>query len=157
MLLAGDIGGTKTDLAVFDVEHGPRAPIAQKRFPSRDYPTLEAIASEFIAGVDLPVTHASFAVAGPVVGGTASLTNLPWVIEESSLRTALGLQLVSLLNDVLMFKKSGLSIAMGNASDEVKRQATFVTTSYADEGFANAIERFVLPRVAAAPASARSQ
>src|SRR4051794_16353881 len=44
-------------------------------------------------------------------------------------------------NDVLMFKKSGLSVAMGNASDEVKRQADFVTTSFMDEGFANAIEQ----------------
>ena len=50
------------------------------------------------------------------------------------------------LNDVLMFKKSGLSIAMGNASDEVKRQASCVTTSFGEEGFANAIEQFVLPR-----------
>ncbi len=49
-------------------------------------------------------------------------------------------------NDVLMFEKSGLSIAMGNASDEVKRRATLVTTSFADEGFANAVERFILPR-----------
>jgi Cof subfamily protein (haloacid dehalogenase superfamily) len=49
-------------------------------------------------------------------------------------------------NDVLMFKRSGLSIAMGNASPEVQRQATFVTTSFGDEGFANAVERFVLPR-----------
>ncbi len=45
-----------------------------------------------------------------------------------------------------MFKKSGLSIAMGNASDEVKRQATFVTTSHGEEGFANAVEQFILPR-----------
>jgi glucokinase len=100
MLLAGDIGGTKTDLAVFSAEHGPRAPIAQKRFPSRDYPSLEAIAREFIAEVHLPVTHASFAVAGPVVGGTASLTNLPWIIEEALLQAALELERVSLLNDV---------------------------------------------------------
>jgi len=49
-------------------------------------------------------------------------------------------------NDVLMFRKSGLSIAMGNASDEVKRQATFVTTSFGEEGFANAVEQFILPR-----------
>ena len=49
-------------------------------------------------------------------------------------------------NDVLMFKRAGLSIAMGNASDEVKRQATFVTTSFADEGFANAVEQIILPR-----------
>jgi len=49
-------------------------------------------------------------------------------------------------SDVLMFRKSGLSIAMGNASDEVKRQATFVTTSFGEEGFANAVEQFILPR-----------
>jgi len=61
------------------------------------------------------------------------------------------------LNDVLMFQKSGLSIAMGNASDDVKRQATFVTDSFQDEGFAKAVERFILPRVAAAPASARAE
>ena len=47
-------------------------------------------------------------------------------------------------NDVLMFKKSGMSIAMGNASPEVQAQAQFVTTSNAEEGFANAIERFIL-------------
>jgi Cof subfamily protein (haloacid dehalogenase superfamily) len=47
-------------------------------------------------------------------------------------------------NDVLMFKRSGLSVAMGNASDEVKAQAGLTTDSYNDEGFAKAIERFVL-------------
>lgn len=52
------------------------------------------------------------------------------------------------LNDVLMFNKSGLSIAMGNASDEVKQQAMCVTSSFGDEGFSNAIEEFVLPRAA---------
>jgi Cof subfamily protein (haloacid dehalogenase superfamily) len=57
-------------------------------------------------------------------------------------------------NDVLMFKKSGLSIAMGNASEEVQNQATYVTDSHEDEGFAKAIEGFILPRAVAAPASA---
>jgi hypothetical protein len=47
-------------------------------------------------------------------------------------------------NDVLMFRKSGVSIAMGNASPEVQKQARFVTASYNDEGFAKAVERFVL-------------
>jgi hydroxymethylpyrimidine pyrophosphatase-like HAD family hydrolase len=47
-------------------------------------------------------------------------------------------------NDVLMFKRSGFSIAMGNASGEVKRQASAVTDSYDDEGFAKAVERFLL-------------
>jgi Cof subfamily protein (haloacid dehalogenase superfamily) len=50
-------------------------------------------------------------------------------------------------NDVLMFRRSGLSIAMGNASDQVKSQANVATDSYNDEGFAKAIERFVLPSV----------
>jgi hypothetical protein len=53
-------------------------------------------------------------------------------------------------NDVLMFRKSGLSIAMGNASPDVQAQADLVTDSYDDEGFAKAIERFILPRVSSA-------
>ncbi|HZO28630.1 MAG TPA: glucokinase [Chloroflexota bacterium] len=100
MLLAGDIGGTKTALAVFSAEHGPRAPLAEKVFPSGDYPSLEAIAREYIREVDHPVTQACFAVAGPVSSGRATLTNLPWVIEESALQAALGLECVRVLNDV---------------------------------------------------------
>jgi Cof subfamily protein (haloacid dehalogenase superfamily) len=55
------------------------------------------------------------------------------------------------LNDVLMFQRSGMSIAMGNASDEVRRQATYVTASNEDEGFAKAVEDFILPRAVPAP------
>jgi len=54
-------------------------------------------------------------------------------------------------NDVLMFQRSGLSIAMGNASEDVRRQATCVTVSNEDEGFAKAVEEFILPRATAAP------
>jgi Cof subfamily protein (haloacid dehalogenase superfamily) len=60
-------------------------------------------------------------------------------------------------NDVLMFQRSGLSIAMGNASAEVKREATFVTASNEDEGFAKAIEEFILPLAVAAPVLAPSR
>ena len=56
-------------------------------------------------------------------------------------------------NDVLMFRRSGLSIAMGNASEEVQRQATYVTASNDDEGFAKAVEEFILPRAVADPRS----
>jgi Cof subfamily protein (haloacid dehalogenase superfamily) len=55
-------------------------------------------------------------------------------------------------NDVLMFRKSGVSIAMGNASADVQKQARFVTASYNDEGFAKAVERYVLGAEAVAPA-----
>jgi Cof subfamily protein (haloacid dehalogenase superfamily) len=58
-------------------------------------------------------------------------------------------------NDLLMFRKSGLSIAMGNASEEVKREADAVTDSYHDEGFAKAVERFLLGRPCHAPARGR--
>jgi hypothetical protein len=54
-------------------------------------------------------------------------------------------------NDVLMFKRSGLSVAMGNASADVQREATFVTASNDDEGFAKAVEEFILPRAVPAP------
>jgi len=54
-------------------------------------------------------------------------------------------------NDVLMFRQSGLSIAMGNASTDVQGSATFVTASNEDEGFAKAVEQFILPRAVAAP------
>jgi Cof subfamily protein (haloacid dehalogenase superfamily) len=77
------------------------------------------------------------------------------VIERLSNRFKIPLEQIATLgdqlNDVLMFKRSGLSIAMGNASEEVRRQATYVTASNEDDGFAKAIERFILPRVAAHP------
>jgi glucokinase len=100
VLLAGDIGGTKTDLATFDAERGPRTPVAQQRFSSGDYRSLEAIAHEYLAHVDVGVSRACFAVAGPVSGGRAVLTNLPWEIDASRLQAALGLESVRLVNDV---------------------------------------------------------
>ena len=71
MLLVGDIGGTKTDVAVFSSERGVWSPLAEKRFTSADYPSLEAIAREFLAEFHFSLTHACFAVAGPVVNGKA--------------------------------------------------------------------------------------
>jgi transaldolase len=80
------------------------------------------------------------------------------VIERLSRYLKIPLERIAVLgdqaNDVLMFKRSGLSIAMGNASDEVKSQAQFVTTSYSEEGFANAIEQYILPRAEPAGGSA---
>ncbi|MGB7827673.1 MAG: HAD hydrolase family protein, partial [Pseudolabrys sp.] len=52
-------------------------------------------------------------------------------------------------NDILMFRKSGFSIAMGNSSEDVKAQASAVTDSNDDEGFANAVRKFILCRVVA--------
>jgi glucokinase len=99
-LLAGDIGGTKTNLAVYASQTGPRAPLAEATFPSADYPSLETLVREFLSQIDLQVERASFGVAGPVVGGQATITNLPWVIDEQRLQDALNLAPVRLLNDL---------------------------------------------------------
>jgi glucokinase len=100
MLLAGDIGGTKANLAVFSPEDGPRPPLSEATFPSADYPSLEALTREFISQVDLKVERASLGVAGPVAAGRAKITNLRWVMEERQLREALNLLSVRLLNDL---------------------------------------------------------
>jgi glucokinase len=100
MLLAGDIGGTKTTLAVFSPEAGPRAPLAEATFRSAEYPSLETLAREFLSQVDSKVDRASFGVAGPVASGRAVATNLPWAIDETQLRATLNLSSVRLLNDL---------------------------------------------------------
>src|SRR5271169_4688699 len=102
MLIAGDIGGTKTDLAIFSSEAGPHAPLARGRVHSADYPSLQAIVKEFLAKAKKPVDRACFAVAGPVIGGRVKTTNLPWVIEDTSLSQELNLNLkaVHLINDL---------------------------------------------------------
>ena len=100
MLLAADIGGTKTDLAVFSHEAGPHSPLVEGEVHSADYPGLQALAAEFLSKVDIPVERACFDVAGPVIDGHAKVTNLPWTMDEASLASDLNLKSVSLLNDL---------------------------------------------------------
>ena len=100
MLLAGDIGGTKTHLALFSAEQGPRTPVVERIFSSKSYGNLEAIVNEFLADVTAPVEQAVFGVAGPVSAGQATITNLPWVIRQSRLQETTGVQDVILLNDL---------------------------------------------------------
>lgn len=100
MLLAGDIGGTKTQLAIFSEEKGARAAIAEKTYASASYTNLESIVQAFRAEFDYPLERAVFGVAGPVVGGQATITNLPWIIRASRLQETLGGASVALLNDL---------------------------------------------------------
>jgi len=100
-LLVGDVGGTKTDLAVVSRRGGPRQMLAQRRYASRDYDGLEDVVRVFLAEVGLDVQAACFDVPGPVAEGEAELTNLPWRLRESDLAPALGLRRVWLLNDLV--------------------------------------------------------
>jgi glucokinase len=99
MLLAGDIGGTKTNLAIFSPESG-LTPRMQATFKSAEYASLEDCLQEFLAGAGVSVERAVFGVAGPVARGQSTATNLPWVIQEDSLQQTLGLQEAKLLNDL---------------------------------------------------------
>ena len=100
MLIAGDIGGTTTRLALVSPDGGPRAFLAEEEFPSAGYPGLQPIVEAFLARTGARATEACFDVAGPVIGGRAQLTNLPWDLTETGLATALGLRRVTLLNDL---------------------------------------------------------
>ena len=100
MLLAGDIGGTKTDLAVYDLTRASLAPVAQREFPSGQYPDLQSIVREFLGSMDGRIERACFAVAGPVVEGAAHITNLPWVMNAEALARELSFEVVYLLNDL---------------------------------------------------------
>ncbi len=100
MLLAGDIGGTKTAVGVFSSEKGAHTPLAEAEVHSADYPSLEAIAQEFLAKTGLHADRACFGVAGPVIAGHAKITNLPWTVDQAQLAKELGLKAVYLLNDL---------------------------------------------------------
>ena len=101
LLLAGDIGGTKTVLSIFSTEKGLKAPLAEASFPSAQYPSLEEIVSEFLKQAGLKVDRASFGVAGPVVHGKSTITNLPWILDEVKIKEAFGLTAAYLLNDLV--------------------------------------------------------
>jgi glucokinase len=97
VILAGDIGGTKTVLAIADAQ---LAIVREAVYLCADYPSLEAILDHFLSPGDLgAVTAACFGVAGPVVGGTAKITNLPWTIDAAALTARLGAP-VALVNDL---------------------------------------------------------
>ncbi|MCS6800866.1 MAG: glucokinase [Chloroflexota bacterium] len=100
MLLAGDLGGTKTDLALIDPAKGPREPVAAASFSTSQFPSLEAMVQQFLAAHPARLRAACFGVAGPVVAGTATITNLGWVLREEALAAALRLRQVRLINDL---------------------------------------------------------
>jgi glucokinase len=102
MLIAGDVGGTKTRLALISPDEGPRKLLAEQDYASQDFPGLTPIVESFMAthAEGAAVTSACFDVAGPVIDGHAHLTNLPWTLDETGLARDLKLRRVSLLNDL---------------------------------------------------------
>lgn len=100
MLLAGDLGATKTTLALYTEGQSLAAPIAEATFSSAQYPSLEAIIGEFLRQQPGPVDVASLGVAGPIIGDEAQITNLQWRVNTATLARQFGIPTVYLLNDL---------------------------------------------------------
>jgi glucokinase len=100
MILAGDTGGTKTVLALFDNATERFDLVRDAIFPSQEAPSLEAILTRFLAGTSTPLQAACFGVPGVVIEGRADTTNLPWHLDEGELARHIGAPRVKLLNDL---------------------------------------------------------
>jgi len=100
VILACDVGGTKTNVALLESRGGALEIVRLETFQSREHDSLEEILAAFIGSGTLPLEAAGFGVAGPVIGGRAIITNLPWQIEALQLADRFRLPTVALLNDV---------------------------------------------------------
>ena len=100
MILAGEIGGTRTRLAAFQTEGNRLECVVEKTYQSQEHDGLAGILSQFIKQEGIPVHSACFGVAGPVRGGRSRISNLPWTIDSRELAQQLKLNSVGLLNDL---------------------------------------------------------
>lgn len=100
MILAGDIGGTSTRLALFDDASGELRVGVDERYTSGDYRGLSEIVRAFVTAHPQTLSKACFGIAGPVRDGRVETPNLPWVIEARTLAAELSLPRVTLLNDL---------------------------------------------------------
>ncbi len=98
-ILSGDIGGTKTRLAIFDIDD-LAVPILEKSYPSAGYSSLQDISADFLSLYGRPVSDAAFGIAGPITGRRCKTTNLPWEIDAGELEQKLGIDSVHLINDL---------------------------------------------------------
>jgi len=129
LFLAGDIGGTKTRLALVEV-NGTQVMIRRETsYSSQRYAALETLLGEFLSSAE-SVSDAAFGIAGPVVGGVVHTTNLPWRIDAAALRQRFSFARCNLLNDLeatayglpalgeadLLTLQTGMPDALGNAA-----------------------------------------
>src|SRR6266446_2840809 len=99
MILAGDIGGTKTNLAFFTEGPALQA-VVQQTFVSHEHAGLDEIVRRFVTQHQLDVRMAAFGVAGPVHNGRSQTTNLPWVVDAVNLASELGIPKAWVINDL---------------------------------------------------------
>src|SRR5277367_812179 len=99
LILAGDVGGTKTQLGLFKHSAGTIEIVREHRYATADFASLEAVCTDFL-GAGAAVSAACLGVPGPIIDGNAHATNIPWQLSSSSLSRALNGVPVRLLNDL---------------------------------------------------------
>ena len=100
LLLAADIGGTKSDLAIVELAHKPDSPpLRHKRYKNSEFQDFTALLSDFLHGSPVP-EYGCMGVAAVISGGVAKLTNLDWIVSERELRKEFGFKQVTLINDL---------------------------------------------------------
>ena len=100
MILAGDVGGTNTRLAFFELKDQQLKKVALEVYPSGEHDSLKEIVSKFTSEHDVEIESACFGVAGPIKDGTAKVSNLPWLVDSQKLASLLDLDQVQLINDL---------------------------------------------------------
>lgn len=103
MILAGDVGGTKVHLALYNFANGRLQPIRDQKFPAHEFANLDDVVNKFLAIGNAKrdeIFAACFGVPGPVRNGRLKLTNLPWTLDTSDLVKSLGIQHIFLINDL---------------------------------------------------------
>jgi glucokinase len=126
MILAGEIGATRTRLAAFDSEGNRLQCVVEKTYPSQEHAGLSEILAQFIRAEGIPVHSACFGVAGPVRSGRSKISNLPWTIDSRDLAKQLKLNSVGLLNDLEAYAygidalESADFIALSEGSDDAE-------------------------------------
>ena len=113
MLLAADIGATKTILAFFSSEQESYSPLYEREVTTAGYPDLDALVLSFLNETGLSIDRAVFGIAAPVKCGRAVMINMPWTVDEEHLKKTLCIERVHLLNDLEAIANS-IPILRGN-------------------------------------------
>ena len=104
MILAGDVGGTKVHLCLYNFKDGRLAAVREQKFPAHEYPTLDAVVNAFLGQQHeeekAQIIAACFGCPGPVRDGRLKLTNLPWILDARQLQQSVGIQHIFLINDL---------------------------------------------------------
>lgn len=123
LILAGDVGGTKTLLGRFSVRDGEPVPERVERFASGEHASLEALVAAFLGDTAEPVDAACLGVAGPVVEGRVDATNLPWSVSVDELAARFGWRSASLINDLVATAEGLPALAAREVTELVSGEA----------------------------------